>query len=180
MSASCGKPHSDRCRHKGRFLTHSWKTARGTTSIVKVMSACRSPHRRLAGMGSRQCSGCGHTFFAHGPHGCGECGCTDTRGGFFPLDTPPERILQAIRGHRSYEPRHEGEGSGVTTQGAARGDPPERLALRSAANPQRLRYIGVVEGHRSGVATDPRRSRAASVRAVREGSKTCCVMRAVV
>jgi hypothetical protein len=40
--------------------------------------------------------GCGHVFFAHGPHGCRECGCTDTRGGLFQPDTSPETILQVV------------------------------------------------------------------------------------
>ncbi len=36
-------------------------------------------------------------FFAHRADGCRECDCTSVRGGLFAVDTPPEKILEAIR-----------------------------------------------------------------------------------
>ena len=39
-------------------------------------------------MGSRRCKTCDHLFFAHGPNGCRECGCTAVKGGLVRGDSP--------------------------------------------------------------------------------------------
>jgi hypothetical protein len=49
-------------------------------------------------MGSSHCSKCDHLFFAHGPDGCRECGCTNVKGGLVRADSPTavEDFLRAL------------------------------------------------------------------------------------